>query len=119
MSVVERVLVPEVVTESERRARILEAAALEIEVRGWAQGWCCAPEGQVCLGGAILAAEGRELALSTITIGCAGADAWDAIETAFGKGGPDATAFNDHTANTADEVTFLLRWRAQEIRDGR
>jgi hypothetical protein len=33
---------------------------------------------------------------------------------------PDGLSnFNNDVAESADEVTFLLRWRAEEIRDGR
>lgn len=117
MTVVEREVV---VTERERRARVLEAAALEIDVRGWTRRDLIACNGQVCAAGAIGLASGL---------------AEDALEAADGAYSHTLTVFdgkprnqlslcwlpswNDSTARDAEEVKFLLRWRAEEIRDGR
>lgn len=111
-----------VLSDRERRARVLEAAALEIEVRGWATGDGECPTGEVCLIGGIARAIGEE------PNAC---EFWEDYAAQFG--GPvfqpskwrcDALddslyGWNDMPGRTADEVTFLLRWRAEEIRDGR
>lgn len=116
MTVIER---ERVVTETERRARVLEAAALEIEVRGWMRGMVCGDDGRVCAAGAILFASGFVLHPGSVTTG--GVEGgWDAVDGAFGRGvDVDIQIFNDDFQRTAAEVTFLLRWRAEEIRDGR
>lgn len=112
MSVIEReqVEVEAPITEREQRARTLEGAALEIDVRGWTRFWPMNPEGQVCLLG---------------SIGCA--LGWDGDDS-DGAGlpwqktfGPDwihAVTYNDDDAESAEDVKFILRWRAAEIRDG-
>lgn len=119
--VVEREVV-EIVTERERRASVLEAAALEIEVRGWATGDAMARNGSVCLLGGIACALGED------PKDCV---QWPDYAAVFG--GPifqvgmftrsslddSLYGWNDNTSRSADEVTFLLRWRAEEIRDGR
>lgn len=91
--------------ERERRASTLEAAALEIEVRGWTQFTFCGRNGEVCLTGAIHHASNHESVSS------------DFLNS--GDGVPHPMGWNDTPGRTADEVTFLLRWRAEEIRDGR
>ena len=112
MTVVEREVTPEVLTEREQRARTLEAAALEIEVRGWATGMGRDGEGRVCLLGAIALVLGMEPA------------SWPdcQVSAAFGVNHDEDDIYpedwNDAPGRTADEVTFLLRWRAEEIRDG-
>jgi hypothetical protein len=117
MTVIERervVTVTETVTERERAARDLEAAALEIEVRGHAKFALMTKDGRVCAVGAYGAANG-----------------WDGQKYGCGKylGGlygplgfsPNVSLalFNNAPERTAEEVTFAFRWRAQEIRDGR
>jgi len=99
--------------EREDRARVLEAAALEIEVRGWARLKDCDDEGRVCAVGALQFAMGENLPPGT-TLGVNG---YTAEVSTFGKG-ESLMEFNDKKALSADEVTFLLRWRASEIRDG-
>lgn len=109
----------EVATDAERRARTLEAAALEIEVRGWATGpssvyWW--DGGAVCMAGGILAA------MNKTTIGDYGVADYCSADRAWYGETRDCMSlweFNDAAGRTADEVTFLLRWRAEEIRDGR
>jgi hypothetical protein len=121
MTVVEREVMPEILTEREQRARTLEAAALEIEVRGHAKHalmWNCdeahpySPgtiKGSVCVLGAI---------------GCAfgwnddGTFPADDAGNAYGNGLTYAVAFNNADETTPEQVPFLLRWRAEEIRDG-
>jgi hypothetical protein len=117
MTVVEREVAPEILTEREQRARTLEAAALEVEVRGWTQFALQTKTGKVCAMGAVACAQG-----------------W--IDTGFGSSrgyfdmfGPRRedrpsveyerwVEFNNAPERTPDEVTFALRWRAEEIRDG-
>lgn len=115
----ERVSAPDIERRDarEERARILEAAALEIEVRGWNQHDYCTTGGAVCALGALCVvvfghANGQDLS----------AEEWELVDGAFGACHPSADflwEWNDEDGRTADEVTFLLRWRAQEIRDGR
>jgi hypothetical protein len=109
---IEKVSAPPIVREGarEQRASILEAAALEIEVRGRACGEAEDEHGAVCLVGALALAQGRP------------SQDWEfcAVEDVFWghrRCTDDLWLFND--SNAANEVTFLLRWRAQEIRDGR
>lgn len=120
MSIVERERqAEEVLTEREQRARVLEAAALEVEVRGWMRNMVCGFDGRVCAGGAILFAAGFTPEPGAITLG-AFPGGWEAIDSAFGPDPyTDIQNFNDVRAKSAGEVTFLLRWRAEEIRDGR
>lgn len=104
------------VTEVERRARILEAAALEIEVRGWAQGVSCDDHGRVCLMGAIDVCRTMEMDWFGV------ASVWDPDwRRAFPHHHDGAlmpwALWNDQRERTASEVTHLLRWRAQELRD--
>lgn len=122
--VVEREAV-EVVTDAERRARVLEAAALEIEVRGWAQHTACRTTGELCGGGAILAAVGST-PTKTWFDDCDMASlaqvwGWTKIDEPDVRDGNavQIAPFNDRVAESASDVTFLLRWRAEEIRDGR
>lgn len=100
------------VTERERRARTLEGAALEIEVRGWNTGYLEDSTGAVCIVGAIHYASSDRRA------------GWYAYADSVWWPTPEEAArnvslkhFNDW-AESAAEVTFLLRWRSAEIRDG-
>lgn len=123
MSIIEREgqVVPEVhgpITEREHRARTLEAAALEIEVRGWNRGEFCDAGGAVCVLGGVLFALGldpkpREFDWGTLEVA---ARAWGFSSK---RGDFDPMQWNDHKARDAADATFLLRWRAEEIRDGR
>lgn len=123
MSIIEREVqvLPQVegpITEREQRARVLEAAALEIEVRGHAKHALMVPsgigfrypEGSVCLAGAIGCAVGWDGNANFPN---------DSLEVFGFYGISEAVQFNNADERTADEVTFLLRWRAEEIRDGR
>jgi hypothetical protein len=116
-AVVERELdlAPEVLTEQERRARVLEAAALEIEVRGWTnQGVVCDDAGHVCAVGALKVSLGISPVAYITQIEA------DAITGGFGnEDWAELPQFNDWYADGAADVTFLFRWRAEEIRDGR
>jgi hypothetical protein len=105
----------EVLTEREQRARTLEAGALELEVHGWAQSVpYVAVDGTRCLVGGINAARGAEAN-----------DVQGAYHVFFG--GPfyerpmtqTLAGWNDKPGRTAEEVIFVLRLRASEIRDGR
>jgi hypothetical protein len=111
MTVIER---ERVVTETERRARVLEAAALEIEVRGWTQAVACDEGGRVCAMGALKTA---------LAIDPAAYIGWAEAEQIVGAFGDDAcwemAGWNDEPDRTADEVTLLFRMRAEEIRSGR
>lgn len=111
----------EVLTEREQRARTLEAAALEIEMRGWTKARNENAAGNVCLVGAIAHAMG----LTPISLG--DMSYHNAYRTWFGGDGSPfpgiggllrLPSWNDHVAQSAEEVTFFLRWRAEEIRDG-
>lgn len=125
MSIIEReVQVPEVqgpITEREHRARVLEAAALEVEVRGWCRKFAVTPEGSVCMVGAVHFAVGG-------TERCANdgyatlADVWglkQPHEPLLVSAALKLPLWNDKDGRTAKEVTDLFRWRAEEIRDGR
>lgn len=105
----------ETLTDTERRARILEAAALEIEVRGWARGRCQDEHGRVCAFGAMAHASGYgdygHLAEMSW-----GPDALTSVDSPVGLMYA-VPFFNDYVAESAADVTFLLRWRAQELRD--
>jgi len=109
MTVVEREVTPEVLTECEQRARTLEAAALEIEVRGWHKGLPFNEAGSVCLVGAVGFASGMTIEDSGWYLNSE--LTWPTSDCSL------LYDFNDN-AKSADEVTFLLRWRAEEIRDG-
>ena len=110
----------EVLTEREQRARTLEAAALEIDMRGWAQ-TSNVMDGRVCAVGAICFVKDENY-----DGGCALVDGkrevpFDLAARIFG-GGIDRfhlPLWNDASDRSAEDVTFLLRWRAEEIRDGR
>lgn len=117
MSVVEeRVSAPPREREDarEERARILEAAALEIEVRGWTQHTDCDESGRVCALGAIAFASGWNGPGSR---GGIGAKFFEALDVWPQLGEPQR--FNDAEGRTAEEVTLLLRLRAEEVRRGR
>lgn len=101
MSVIEREQ-QQVDPVREGRARVLEAAALEIEVRGWCQHTLEDDAGRVCAVGAI------------VKVGPWRGGIWGDRE-----GGERVVGFNNARGRTAGEVTFVLRWRAAEIRDGR
>lgn len=94
--------------EHERRANVLEAAALEIEYRGWCQGTYYANSGAVCMEAALVLGGGEQTPLE---------DIW----SSFFGGYPylSLSGWNDVHSRTAAEVCFVLRWRAAEIRDGR
>jgi hypothetical protein len=100
--------------ERERGALVLEAAALEIEVRGHAKQRFMDESGAVCAGGALACARGWD--------GTESFKLWDTLlkdrESLF-PGYWRVPEFNNATATTPEQVTFLLRWRAEEIRDGR
>lgn len=119
MTVIER---ERVVTERERRARVLEAAALEIEVRGHATGDMENGGGGVCLAGGVgfCAGETGSRYLGW-QFGATTRVWWGVGGCPLDLGNFNETIwrFNDQIAQSADEVTFLLRWRAEEIRDGR
>ena len=111
----------EVLTERERRARTLEAAALEIEVHGHAH--CCKkPDGSMCMGGAILQAMGYEVRTgATFSISVAGLGperGWDVLDSIWGNDFQSVAWWNDTEATPAEAVA-RLRSRAAEIRDGR
>jgi len=128
--------------ERERRASILEAAALEIEVNGWCQGRGIDDsddeedgpnDGRRCLLGGIYNAlssgSGNAYAdAAAVWYGReATSDDWTALWTWNDVGSEYGPCEFDNEPlrpppgtdiRTADEVTFILRWRAQEIRDG-
>ena len=116
MTVIEReqTVVEPLVDERERRARVLEAAALEIEVRGWAQGSEGAEPGTGprCILGGILNACGYDWRVHDY--GTAGR-VWGADDVDYFQ----IYGWNDDPERKPSEVTFALRWRAEEIRDGR
>jgi hypothetical protein len=123
MAIVEYEVETEVLTEREQRARTLEAAALEIEVRGWGRGMLMAVDGSVCINGAI--------GLATVIPHDAQGGSSHSLDHSHRMGYHDVgrktwgrsynyerlAYFNDHLVDSA-EATFLLRWRAEEIRDG-
>lgn len=112
MSVVERELtqIEAPITEREQRARTLEAAALEIDVRGWMKGntWHDQFGERVCMLGAVACAKGlsREDWSQAVTL------------KTYGDDSEQAWIWNDESADDAEQVKFVLRWRAAEIRDG-
>lgn len=117
MSVVEeRVSAPPKTGEDarEERARTLEAAALEIEVRGWTQGDYCDDGGAVCMAGALKAAHGLKPHQS---ISSREWCAWGYDD--INRHNVHAPTWNDAPERTVAEVLFVLRWRAAEVRDGR
>lgn len=97
------------VTELERRARTLEAAALEIEMRGWCQATREKEDGRVCLVGGIAAGESGNVWMP---------HAYEFAHSLFPGLDSNPYEWNDVFGRTADDVTFLLRWRAAELRDG-
>lgn len=110
MSIIEREREEVQVDERERRASVLEAAALEIEYRGWCQGVYYDRQGAVCMEGAISFASGGGMAVC---------DVYRTFFKSYRHGDPSLAEWNDFGNRTAAEVCFVLRWRAQEIRDGR
>ena len=108
----------EVLTEREQRARTLEAAALEIEYRGATHSSIEDKHGRVCLVGAILAAQGMDMNYDPYQ---RAGQVWEP--------GQFAACMMASTAGTHDaaltspyydyDPAFVLRWRAEEIRDGR
>lgn len=114
------------ITEAERRARVLEAAALEIEVRGWHQGSSLnLGTGSVCALGAGICALGGDIhdytkrgTWYTLTGRTWGTSHLEEIVAGHGPAHYALSEWNDMPERTADEVVFLFRWRAEEIRDG-
>ena len=116
MAIVEYEAPNQSITEREQRARTLEAAALEIEVHGWAT---CdrRSTGEMCANGALWTALGWDGSLFSLRppLQLAAQATWgrsyDYIQIA---------GFNDQLSRSAGPVLapFLLRWRAEEIRDG-
>jgi hypothetical protein len=102
----------EEVSERERRARVLEAAALEIEVHGWAKGQFEDAHGAMCLVGAVHHADDCRDARPFARADYIWWGDW-LIHPEV-----ELFAFNDTIATSAAEVTFLLRWRAEEVRAG-
>lgn len=95
----------EVLTEREELARILEAAALEVEVRGHAKGDLHAVDGQVCLLGAVMFAEG-----------------WSGYGDHVHRGGyginwTELVAWNNAAGTTGDQVAAKLRELAAHQRN--
>ena len=107
------VFTEETLTEREQRARTLEAAALEIEVNGWAR---CdrRSDGAMCVNGAIFTTLGWDGEIWSPRWTLAHRNAC----SVWGRGYryEDIADFNDR--HDAAAATFLLRWRAEEIRDG-
>lgn len=100
MAVVEYAPV-EVLTEREQRARALEAAALEIEVRGWCRAAFTDPDGHICMSKAVIIVSGQP-----------SYEIWGDAQGCHPMG------FNDRRCRDGAEAAFVLRWRAEEIRDG-
>lgn len=106
----------EVLTEREQRARTLEAAALEIEVRGWRRARLTDENGHVCMAGAIGAALGNDPADA--------ANYCHAHKIWFGRDEVEdfdllhIPRIND-TSVRVEQVTYALRNRAAEIREGK
>ena len=98
------------VSERERQARVLEAAALELDVRGWSRGAMERDDGTVCLVGAM------HHALSTRLSESYRMAKWLLTGDRFST---IPIRFNDTLATGAGDVKFVLRWRAAEVRDGR
>ncbi len=94
----------------EEAARTCEAAALEIEMRGWTQGVRERDDGSVCM----------IQALCHVLGGDAFENGGQAKYLLVGNGlSPVPVVFNDTIARDGADVCFVLRWRAQEIRSGR
>lgn len=114
MSIIEREReATEVLTEREQRARTLEGAALEIEMRGWCQRARHLPNGAVCAVGGMQFALGGSASAFDVAV-------YGVVDRIWGRGKNEPTVdhWNDAEGRTAEQVTFLLRWRAEEIRDG-
>lgn len=111
----------EVATDAERRARTLEAAALEIEVHGHAT-FCKSTDGRMCIGGAIFQAMGYDVSPgATFThsvVGLGPDGGWDVLDSIWGDHFQPVAWWND-TEATPTEAIARLRSRAAEIRDGR
>lgn len=110
-------------TEREQRARALEAAALEIELRGWTSCQLMDADGRVCAMGALICALGQELRPDVTPQPFADTDYaidFDPVRDTWGRAQHDADPmrWNDTHARDAADVCFVLRWRAEEIRDG-
>ncbi len=93
----------------EEAARTCEAAALEIEMRGWTQGAMEREDGSVCMIGATI-----------YGLGGLSSNAFRDARWLL-TGDPYShvpTTFNDSLAKSGAEVAFVLRWRASELRDG-
>lgn len=107
----------EVLTEAERRARTLEAAALEIEVRGWAS-TTKHPE-NVCILQGVACAMGlpRDYWSSNEVIDVWGPSGENEVKRR-NRIAYDVFGFNDSRATSPSDAAFVLRWRAEEIRDG-
>ncbi len=104
-------------TAVETRARLLEAAALELEVRGWCQQNSEDDQGRVCAIGALKAAVGIDPAASFghEDIACVH-EVWG--NTDWYEPELNIVEFNDSPDRDAADVAFVLRWRAAEVRDG-
>ena len=105
----------EVLTEAEKRARTLEAAALEGEVRGWTHSVFEAEDGRVCLVGAINKAQDYESYDRYNNAAAVWGGHWSDMPTLAGQ--HDARVSYPELFDPYDPA-FLLRWRASEIRDG-
>ena len=105
----------EVLTEREKRARTLEAAALEGDMRGWCHSQIEDEAGRVCLVGAICKAQGYT-----------GWDYYGSASQAWGPGVPMAEVAGRHDAwltmgrggDPYDPAAFL-RSRASLVREGK
>jgi hypothetical protein len=113
MTVIEREVVETPITEREERARTLEAAALEIEVNGWNDD-NGGHDGRLCILEAIAKASGEHPGL------------WASPEVtaAFTGSYSDFDCerlwrWNDRACRGGADAALVLRWRAEEIRDGR
>lgn len=115
MAIVEYEVETEVLTEREQRARTLEAAALEIEVRGWTRNYHCDKDGRVCVLGALAFASGVNVQNGDLFLTGAEARIDERNRAQFRC---DPMEWNDEEAQSGEEAAFLLRWRAEEIRDG-
>ncbi len=103
-------------TDVEQRARLLEAAALELEVRGWCQQSSQDEAGRVCAIGALKAAVGIDPAASFGHEDIARVhEMWG--NTDWYEPELNIVEFNDNPDRDPADVAFLLRWRAAEVRD--